>query len=172
MHHFAYWAKVVQTFWPLTTHSSPSLTAGLQRGEVRARLRLGEALAPDLLAGQDRLQVALLLGVGAVGDDDRPAHRQAEHVGRARRFLAGRLADEDRLLDHRRAAAAVLLRPGDPSPAGGVQPQLPLAAKGHDCVKPTLGLGSGVVLEQPAANLVAEPLLRWRQRQIHRSMSL
>src|SRR3954453_6410712 len=27
MHHFAYWAKVVQTFCPVTTHSSPSLTA-------------------------------------------------------------------------------------------------------------------------------------------------
>ncbi len=27
MHHFEYWAKVVQTFWPVTTHSSPSLTA-------------------------------------------------------------------------------------------------------------------------------------------------
>ena len=27
MHHFAYWASVVQTFCPVTTHSSPSLTA-------------------------------------------------------------------------------------------------------------------------------------------------
>ena len=27
MHHLAYWAKVVQTFCPVTTHSSPSLTA-------------------------------------------------------------------------------------------------------------------------------------------------
>ena len=57
--------------------------AGLQRGEVGAGLGLGEALAPDLLGGEDRLQVALLLLVGAVGDDHRAAHRQAEDVGRA-----------------------------------------------------------------------------------------
>ena len=27
MHHFEYWAPLVQTFWPVTTQSSPSLTA-------------------------------------------------------------------------------------------------------------------------------------------------
>ena len=27
MHHLEYWAPLVQTFWPVTTHSSPSLTA-------------------------------------------------------------------------------------------------------------------------------------------------
>ena len=27
MHHFEYWAPDVQTFWPVTTQSSPSLTA-------------------------------------------------------------------------------------------------------------------------------------------------
>ena len=43
----------------------------LQRGEVRARLRLGEALAPDLLGREDRLEEALLLLLGAVGDHDR-----------------------------------------------------------------------------------------------------
>src|SRR4051812_33033979 len=34
--------------------------AGLERGQVRSRLWLGEALAPDLLAREDRLQKALL----------------------------------------------------------------------------------------------------------------
>ena len=57
--------------------------ARLQRREVRARLGLGEALAPDLVAREDRPQPALLLGVVAVGDDHRPAHDHAEHVGRA-----------------------------------------------------------------------------------------
>ena len=117
--------------------------ARLQRGEVGAGLGLGEALAPDLLGGEDRLQVALLLLVGAVGDDDRAAHRQAEDVGRARRLQARGLADEDRLLDHRRAAAAVLLRPGDPGPAGLVQLVLPLAAEGDHLVEAALGLGPG-----------------------------
>ena len=27
MHHLAWWASVVHTFWPVTTHSSPSRTA-------------------------------------------------------------------------------------------------------------------------------------------------
>ena len=27
MHHLEYWAPLVHTFWPVTTHSSPSLTA-------------------------------------------------------------------------------------------------------------------------------------------------
>ena len=141
----------------------------LQRGEVGARLRLGEALAPDLLGGEDRLQVALLLLVGAVGDHDRAAHRQAEHVGRARRFLAGRLADEDRLLDQGRAAAAVLLRPGDPGPTGLVQLALPLAAEGHHLLEPGLGLGPGMVLFQPGPDLVAELPLGRREAQVHRS---
>ena len=135
----------------------------LQRGEVGARLGLGEPLAPDLLAGEDRLQVALLLLLGAVGDHHRPAHRQAEHVGRARRFQARRLADEDRLLDQGRAAAAVLLRPGDPGPAGLVHLALPLAPEGHHLLEARLRLGAGVVLLEPGANLVAELLLGRRE---------
>ena len=146
--------------------------ARLQRGEVGARLRLGEALAPDLLAGEDRLQVALLLRVGAVGDHHRAAHRQAEHVGRARRFQARRLADEDRLLDHRRAAAAVLLRPGDPGPAGGVHLQLPLAAEGHHLLQARFRLGARMVLFDPGADLVAELLLGGREGQVHRPRSI
>ena len=54
----------------------------LQRGQIGSRLGLGEPLAPDLLGAEDRLQVALLLLLGAVGDHHRPAHRQAEDVGR------------------------------------------------------------------------------------------
>ena len=27
MHHFEYWAPLVHTFWPVTIHSSPCLTA-------------------------------------------------------------------------------------------------------------------------------------------------
>ena len=142
--------------------------AGLQRGEVGARLGLREALAPDLVGVEDRLQVALLLLVGAVGDDHRAAHRQAEHVGRARRLQARGLADEDRLLDHRRAAAAVLLRPGDAGPTGLVQLVLPLAPEGDHLVEAALGLGPGVVLLEPGADLVAELLLGWREGQVHR----
>ena len=167
MHHFEYWAKVVQTFCPVTTHSSPSLTALVfSEREVGARLRLGEALAPDLLGGEDRLQVALLLLLGAVRDHDRAAHREAEHVGRRRRLGAGISCDEDRLLDQRRAAAAVLLGPGDPGPAGLVELALPVAAEGDDLVE-ALGLRAGVVLVQPGANLVAEDSSSGGQGEVH-----
>ena len=55
MHHFEYWAPLVQTFWPLIDPFVAVLDgARLQRGEVRAGLGLGEALAPDLLGAEDR----------------------------------------------------------------------------------------------------------------------
>ena len=47
----AVWPSDVQTFWPLTIHSSPSLTAlGGEAGEVGAGAGLAEQLAPRLLA--------------------------------------------------------------------------------------------------------------------------
>ena len=49
------WASDVQIFWPLTTHSSPSRTARVPRlARSRARARLAEQLAPDLLAREQR----------------------------------------------------------------------------------------------------------------------
>src|SRR5262249_35831883 len=124
--------------------------------------------APDLLRGQDRLEVALLLLVGSVGDDDRAAHREPEDVGGARRFLARGLADEDRLLDQGRAAAAELLPPPDPGPAGVMEPALPCAAEFHDLIESAVGLGTRVILFEPGPDLVAELLLGWRQAQVHR----
>ena len=53
---------------------------GLQRREVGARVGLREPLAPDLLAREDRLDEALLLLLGPVGDDGRPAHGEPEDV--------------------------------------------------------------------------------------------
>ncbi len=70
----ARWATVVQTFWPFTTHSSPSRSARVARPATsEPGAGLAEQLAPDLLAGEQRAQVALLLLVGAVGDDGRRA---------------------------------------------------------------------------------------------------
>ena len=62
--------------------------ARLHRREVRAGARLGEQLAPDLVAVEHRPGVARLLLLGAVGDDRRPEHADADHVedpGHARR---------------------------------------------------------------------------------------
>ena len=63
----AYCAYVFHTFCPSTTHSSPSRTARVPSdGEVGAGARLAEQLAPQLVAAQHRVEVALLLLVGAV----------------------------------------------------------------------------------------------------------
>ena len=132
--------------------------ARLDRGEVRARAGLGEALAPDLLGREDRLQVAALLLVAAVGDDRRAAHGQAQDVGGARRLGADELLVVDRLLDQRRAAPAVLGRPRHAGPAPVVQLALPGAAEGEARVV-ALGLAPGVVGVEPRAQLVAEGLL-------------
>src|SRR5207244_9542188 len=92
-------------------------------------LGFGEALAPDLLRGQDRLQEALLLLLRAVRDHHRAAHREPEDVRRTRRARPHHLLGEDRLLDQGCAAATVLLRPGDPGQARVVELALPAAAK-------------------------------------------
>jgi hypothetical protein len=58
-------------------------------GQVAARIRLGEALAPDLLGAQDLRQVALLLGLGAPGHDRRARHPEPDHAEVLRRLGAG-----------------------------------------------------------------------------------
>ena len=92
------------------THSSPSLTA--RRGEhlrVGARLRLGHRVAREALAVEQRLEVLLLLRLGAVVGDDlgvagvgcggaehdrRPARRAEDLVDQRELELAEALAAE------------------------------------------------------------------------------
>ena len=82
-------ASVVHTFWPLTTHSSPSRTVRVERpADVGARAGLAEHLAPDLLAGEQRAQVAALLLVAAVGHDRRRAHAVTDRVAAVRERCA------------------------------------------------------------------------------------
>src|SRR6185437_5470310 len=54
--------------------------AGLQRGEVGARARLGIALAPVILAGKNPRQIKILLLLRAEADDDGTDHLHAHHV--------------------------------------------------------------------------------------------
>jgi hypothetical protein len=138
----------------------------LDRREVRARLGLREALAPDLLGAENGLEIALLLLVGTVGDDRRPAHGQAEHVGHLRRLSPHDLLVEDRLLDQGRAPPAVLLGPGQAGPAGLVELLLPVAAKLEPGLV-ALGLATRVVGVEPGAKLVAKCLLLRREGQVH-----
>ena len=76
-HRCAYWARLVQTFWPLILQ--PSSVAGRpagQRGQVAPRPRLGEALAPDLLAPQEARHHVGRQRRGRVVD-----HRRRQHLG-------------------------------------------------------------------------------------------
>jgi len=59
----AYWASVIQVFWPLTMYFvALALGLGLQRGEVGAGARLRKALAPPVVDIGDARQIMLLLG--------------------------------------------------------------------------------------------------------------
>src|SRR6185437_16846357 len=98
--------------------------AGDQARDVRPAARLGEELAPDLLAAQHGGQVALLLLLGAQFQDRRPGHAEADDERADRqRVIAGLLAERD-LLGVGQALAAVLLRPGDACEARVVQLRL------------------------------------------------
>ena len=126
MHQSAMCAQLDQTFWPLTTHSSPSRTARVfAPGKVGPAAGLGEALAPDLLAGQQRREIALLLLVAAPGDDRRAGHAEPDAADVVRRTDSRGLLEEDALERVRRPAAAVLLRPGQADVAGVVQRAAP-----------------------------------------------
>src|SRR5581483_2371799 len=91
-----------------------------ERGEVRARRRLGVADREVTLAAEDGRKVLRLLLRAAVlhdrgGDGIDRQHRQ--HDAGARR-----LVEEDELLDRGAPLAAVLLWPADAEPAVGAQP--------------------------------------------------
>ena len=64
--------------------------ARLHRRQVGAGGGLGEQLAPDLVAVQHRAEVARLLLVGAVGDDRRAEHADADRVEDPGHFRAAR----------------------------------------------------------------------------------
>ena len=105
--------------------SRSSAAARPHAREIGFRARLGKALAPDLLSEEDRLQITRLLRLRAVRHDRRARHTEPHDadVGRSRR--ARHLLEEDRLVRVRSAAAAVLLRPGQPRVARVVERAAP-----------------------------------------------
>ena len=80
----------------------------LRVGEVAAGTRFGEALAPDLVRGEERWQEAPLLLGRAVMEDRRRGHREADHVQHERDLRAAELLCRDRLEARVPAAAGVL----------------------------------------------------------------
>ncbi|MCY1397119.1 hypothetical protein D3C76_508730 [compost metagenome] len=94
--------------------------AGFQRSQIGTGTRLGIALAPPVLAGEDARQKTCLLLGRAELDDHRSDHVDAERQD-PWRAGGGALFVEDVLLDHAPAGAAVLHRPANGQPAALVE---------------------------------------------------
>ena len=125
MHQSAMCAKVVQTFWPLTTKWPPSAARSCAR-PARSEPAPGSEKPWHQISsrGEDRREVARLLLLGAVGHDRRPGHAEADHAecgGASARAISSRKI----AWSVRRAAAAVLLRPGEAGVAGVVERAAP-----------------------------------------------
>src|SRR6202011_348265 len=98
---------------------------GTQRGQLGARLRRGEQLAPELVACEDRSKVALMLARGAELDDRGTREVLADDVEPFRRTCAIQLLVEYRPQLGVHAAPAVFLRPGQAGIPGVVKQPLP-----------------------------------------------
>ena len=140
-----------------------ALRLGADARDVGTGGRLGEELAPDLLAVKRRLHVALELVLGRVGHHRGNAHAQAD-VEEAQRYQEVRfLLLVDHLLDRRAALTAIFLRPGDARVAGGGLLGLPLLGRFQEAgiidagaiglLVVALALGVGL---EPFAHLGAE----------------
>src|SRR5262249_9357199 len=104
-----------------------SLGATLERGQVRARTGLREALAPQLTAGDHGREVAVALRGRAVLADRRADQIDVRLRGRAWGAHLVQRRVEQPALALRRAAAAVLAGPRDHRPASVEQLPLPVA---------------------------------------------
>ena len=90
-----------------------------QRCEIGARLRLGEALTPDLLGREDRPHVTLLLLLCSEGEQRRARGRRARRSLRTPARLSRRVPDRRRSARYlggrrRRTRPATLARRGPP----------------------------------------------------------
>ena len=98
---------------------------GADAGEIGARRRFGEELAPDFLA-QQRLGHITLYHFGvAVGEDGGDAHAKANGIEALRHVPAAFFLAIDDAVHGRQALAAEHLGPGDAGVAGGVLLGLP-----------------------------------------------
>ncbi len=144
----------------------------LDAGQVGAGGRLGEQLAPDLVAVQHRPQVARLLLVAAVRDDRRPEHAHADHVEDAGDAGRADLLVDDHLLDRPAALAAELLGPHDAGQTALGELALPRAPGGEVGLLVAVVVAArrrrlAAVLLEPLAYLGAVRGLLGRVVQIH-----
>ena len=144
------------------------LSAGSQRREVGAGVGLGEALAPDLVGGQDRRDVPAPLLVAAEAQQRRPEHVEADDVRELRRAGGRELLVDDDLLGGRPAAAAELERPGAADVAGRVAAGLPGAERLHPVLERARETGGVRALGgEEAADLLLEPALGLCRGELH-----
>src|SRR5215510_6492011 len=90
---------------------------GLQRGQIRAGVRLRKALAPDLLGTQNAWNIALFLLLCPVYHQRRTNDHQPESVGHRRRLGSRQFLLEDRLLQQCCTTPAIRFRPVNTGPA-------------------------------------------------------
>ena len=98
-----------------------------QPGDVGARARLGEQLAPDLFVRGDAAQQLVLLLLGPPLDERRAAHADADEVERARHLVVREHVVHGLGLARReREPGAVLGRPGGRGVPGLTEARAPL----------------------------------------------
>ena len=120
------------------------LGLAVQAGEVGARARLGEELAPGTLTGDDVAEVLALLFVGAVHGDGRTREQRAEASRRGERTEVGDGLLHAQPLGAREPLAEPLLRPGGHGPSRRAEPFPPV---GDGEVGIPVGLEPGDLLE-------------------------
>ncbi len=177
-HQSARCASVVQTFWPLMTHSSPSRTARVWTFE-RSEPAFGSEYpwhhisSTPWIFGRKRCFCSsepYSIRVGA----KRPSPNRLIRAGAPALAYSSLKITCSTIAG---AAAAVLLRPRHPEPAVPAQQALPLDAQvpADLAEQPVAGAELGVltdqVLTQPRAHLVAERRLGGSVAKVHRAGS-
>ena len=148
--------------------------ARLQAGHVRARARLREELAPDLLATKQRPYVAVLLLLCAEVEQSGATHPHADTEELARQVVVPGLLVEGSLVSRCQALAAIGRRPGYAGKASIMQSALKDPGRGEVPAAPAAGVvirAPGRVGFEPGAGAGAEVLLGRTSCFSHRELS-
>src|SRR5262249_22967475 len=147
--------------------------ARFHRGQIRAMVRFGEALAPDFLGGRNFRYVAFLLFLGSPLHQGRADSGDALEIHSWRRLRAVEFLMVDELLDESRAAATIFFRPMDTHPARIAEFAMPGTAPLEFSLGVRIGKFAvvapiaGTIVLQPAPEFVSERLVLWAEFKIH-----
>ena len=167
MHHFDWCANVVQTFWPVTTYSSPLSTARVFN-DARSEPDSGSLKPWHHISSADRIgarkrsfwsSVPWAITVGP------------PIVSPSTLAICGA---RERAISSKKIACSICVAPAPPYSVGQVRPAQPrsLSLRCHSRRKAkdvlvAVRLAPGMVLRDPGAQRVAELLLGRRKRQVH-----